>query len=244
MQDIKQFTVATYNICGSEHECMDRLRSFLALIQKEKPDIVFVQEGTRLVWETLLREMGNMGYKKAFPKENREKDVGEMIFSKWSVLQQQYNQFKHTRQRRGLLKARVELGTKTLVIATSQLESGTDIASRREQIKSLDQYFRNDTDNVIFGGDMGILSYHDLHQPQEWVDAWYEAGSDESRFTINSEVNFLSPPNSKDRPDQVWYRHSIEDPVDCIECRLIGDKETKTISGHFGVMTKFKFRNT
>ena len=86
MEDpISEFTVVTYNLDGRCYNFEERLQAFLSQIRSNPPDIVVVQEGTRLTYEKLLREMGLLGYKRQLLDIMHHRPMGEMIFSKFPI---------------------------------------------------------------------------------------------------------------------------------------------------------------
>ena len=58
-----EFTFATYNIDGRKLNRDERLRAFIEKIKLDPPDILVIQEGIRVTYEKLLREMGLSGGK-------------------------------------------------------------------------------------------------------------------------------------------------------------------------------------
>jgi endonuclease/exonuclease/phosphatase family metal-dependent hydrolase len=241
--------VLTYNIRGSlEYNLEKRLDEFLNRMKIDSPDIVVVQEGTRVCYEKLLREMGLLGYKRQICDIMNHRPVGELLFSKYPVSSGDFIPFRKTAENRGISLFRVDLGRKDVPvvwIGTTQLDSTVAIA--RSQIRDLNFLLKSipGENFFILAGDFRISEYQaDLKEPEGWKDAWYEAGSDSEKYTIDHTTNLLVNPPYRDRPDRVWYRplrNSAHEQVVCESCTLYGRDSTTTISPHYGVMAIFSF---
>jgi len=235
MEDVADFVFITYNIDSSSCDVEKRLESFINLIKNDKPDILAIQEVKREVYEKITREMKHLGYKYRLPSIVQKRDVGELIFSKYPIESFEFVPFKKTKERRGLNIAKIDLWEKHMHIITTQLESVTAI--RNMQIKEAQKIIKNIKGCVIFGGDMRIMSYEkSLNVPPEWSDAWYDAGSSLSEFTVNHDTNLLVSQLFKDRPDRVWS--ILLDPIEYDLCGIDADP---AISSHYGVKVKFEF---
>jgi len=238
------FTVVTYNLDGREHNYEERLAAFISQIKTHSPDVVVVQEGTRLTFEKLLRELGHLGYKRLLPDIMHHRQMGEMVFSKFPISETRYLSFKLASDNRGLTVIKIDVwGRKGIWIVTSQFDE--KISMKRQQLNSIPALLRfiPPDDTVIFGGDTRILEYQDLSAPEGWYDAWYEAGSSEHKFTLDSETNLLANPPFKDRPDRVWFRLGSESGLYCSECKLFGYDSQTAISSHYGVIATFEFED-
>jgi len=261
-----EFSLLTYNLDARKYDFERRFKDFINLIRSNQPDIVLVQEVNRILYERLLREFGNMKYKKVLLEEMRSKDVGEFIFSKFPVVDVEFKRFYRTNQDKGITRAKINIEGKNIEIYTSQLEVGAEFSSiRRTQISSFNTIFNKsskenkdksskkikdkvlnsiDTGNIIFGGDTRILEYEkDIIQPEGWIDAWYEAGTSSNKFTFDSVRNFSTPTPYKDRPDRIWFKPSTAKDLSivCIEHKLLGTHLEEEISSHYGVWAKFWF---
>lgn len=260
--DSFEFTFVTYNIDGRKIQRDERLRAFLEKIKSNQPDIVVVQEGTRLTYEKLLREMGLMGYKRQLLDIMNSREYGELIFSKFPISRGNYLHFRKTSENRGISYLKINLedfripnekeGTHepySLWICTSQFDEQQALS--RMQINNFPILMRHfpKEDIVIFGGDTRILEYQkDLSEPEGWYDSWYEAGNEVSKYTYDSSINFLVKIPYKDRPDRIWYRSPLQTnyvpnkniKIECEDCKLYGEDNSIAISSHYGVWAKFK----
>lgn len=236
------FTLVTFNLDGREINCDNRLKIFLQIIEEREPDIVVIQEGSRLTYEKLFREMGHMNYKREVPNEVTMRKYGEVIFSKFPILKSEYIHFQKTNQSRGLSHCLLDIEGTQIWVSTTQFETGErSIPIRKHQIKSLPSSFQFLKDPIIFAGDTGILEYQqDLKEPPGWDDAWVERGTDQNKFTLNSKQNIMATPPFCDRVDRVWYYPSSEVNLECINYNLIGNTEKTICSSHFGVKVEFE----
>ena len=237
---MSKISVLTYNIDKREHNYQERLDAFIETVQKEDPDLIAVQEGTRLTYEIILRKLS--GYKKFLPEQVRFRKSGEALFSKYPISETNFLPFPKATDKKGLTIAKVDVwGQKDLWLVTSQFDD--NVTLKRDQIASIPKLLRNCGDIIIFAGDTRILEYqNDLTGPVGWFDAWYEAGNEEEKFSYNSIVNPLATYPLKDRPDRVWFYP--DDSIDCISCRLVGRDSKVVVSSHYGVSAEFEFDET
>lgn len=240
-----ELTFVTYNIDGSAYNLEKRLDAFLECVKSSPPDVVVIQEGTRLTYERLLREMALLGYKRQLLDVMNKRPTGEMIFSKYPISDGRYIPFGRSSENRGVSLLKIDLWGKHLWICTAQFDSTSSMS--RSQITSFAHNIRSMplNENIIFGGDTRIMEYQtDLKEPDGWCDAWYEGGTDSEKFTYNSQTNLLVPLPYKDRPDRIWYHPSDNGfTIDCVECKLYGNDSPVTISSHYGVWTRFVMRD-
>ena len=227
----------TYNIDGRENEHKARLDLVLSQIKELEPDVVAIQEGNYLTYERLFREMNQMGYKKNFSDEVRQRQYGEIIFSKLHISKIDYLPFRYSYEKRGVTRYLIEIGDKNVWFLTTQFE--VNIAIRRKQLVQMESFFLRSSESVIFGGDTQIQHYECMGAPEEWLDAWYEVGGPETEYTVDWKNNYIVQPPLRDRPDRVWYKIKDSD-LECLEFTLIGKNGDDKASGHFGVYTKFR----
>jgi exonuclease III len=242
-----EFTVVTYNIDAMDYLREERLLSFLDKIKQEpSPDIILIQEGTRLTYEKLLRELNLLGYKRQLLDVMNSRETGELIFSKFPISDGHYLRFTKSLDNRGVSCLKVNINGNGIWICTSQFDKQTGLY--RIQVNNLTTTLRllPKDDPIIFGGDVRILEYQtDLHQPKNWYDSWYEAGNITDKYTYDSETNFLTTPPYKDRPDVIWFFPNSSNSklkLECIESNLYGNdpSSNNSISSHYGVWTKFR----
>lgn len=239
----EELSFVTYNISGVEYNLEKRLDAFLEYIRSKSPDVVVIQEGTRLTYERLLREMGLLKYKRYLPEIMNKRNLGEMIFSKYPISNEKFIPFNHSNDLRGISLLKIDMWGQHVWICTSQFDAEPSMSRRQvldfaHTIRSLPL-----SDNIIFGGDTRICEYQsDQREPEGWYDAWYEEGEDKNKFTYDSETNFLVNPPYKDRPDRIWFRPSSNSDknMECIEYSLFGHDSEVAISSHYGVWAKFR----
>jgi len=239
------FTVLTYNIDRNEYDLLDRLAALLKLIENTQPDFILFQEVTRISLEKLAREMRVWGYKKYIPEHffNVQRPYFEVIFTKLPVKKPVFQEFRLSTDRRGLGCVCVEVwGKKDLWIVTTQYDA---LATRKkDEIADTDLLLKRvgiDEDcTVIFGLDSGILEYQrTLGCPNGWMDAWYEAGTDNEKYTVDYEKNPFVPKPNRDRPDRIWFRG---DSLLCKSTKLFGEDSELVISSHYGVICEFEVK--
>ena len=242
-----EFTVVTYNIDSRKLNREERLKAFLEKISLDPPDVVVIQEGCRITYEKLLREMGVLGYKKQLLDAMNSRETGEMIFSKFPLSDGKYFQFRRTAGNRGVSCAKLDIRGTNVWICTSQFNEQTSLY--RIQIKELNTtlHHLSKDELLIFAGDTRISEYQkDLTCPEGWYDTWYESGDEKNKFTYDSKTNLLVKPPYMDRPDRIWVRPSLQGEevgnVECLECKLYGNDSSVTISSHYGVMAKFRIK--
>ena len=227
----------TYNIDGRENEHKARLDIVLAQVKELQPDVIAIQEGNYLTYERLFREMNQMGYKKNFSDEVRQRQFGEILFSRLPIVKIEYLPFRHSHEKRGVTKYLVTVGNQNVWFLTTQFE--VNIAIRRKQLTQMESFFLRSSESVIFGGDTQIQHYERIGAPDEWLDAWYEVGCPETEYTVDWKGNYIVQPPLRDRPDRVWYKVR-DSELECLEFTLIGKNEGGGASKHFGVYTKFR----
>lgn len=242
MSENTEFTFVTYNIDAQQYNFEERLKSLLKLIKDDPPDVLVIQEGTRLTYEKLLRKMGLLGYKRILLENMHHRPTGEMIFSKFPISNPQFIPFPRSSDNGGISLFKLDIwGVKNVWVCTSQFDIAP--AFRRTQVSRFPFLLKNVAPhNIIFGGDTRIQEYqYDLTCPEGWYDAWYEGGTSKGRYTYDSESNLLVPPPYKDRPDRIWYHPSSQRPsIECVDCRLYGMGTDAAISSHYGVKATFK----
>jgi len=240
----RQFRLITYNLDLSAFEKPPErtVRQFLEEVQQEKPDVVVVQGGHRLVYEHLFREMLRMGLKRYVPEEFKDSCGGrftEVVFTHLRVKKVVFVPFYNTGEGAGLTVCQLEIDpedeAKDVWIATALLETAPERGyNKRKQIEHVNTRFQK-TPRVIFAGDTNILSYQTtLDAPPGWLDAWKEFGRASNEFTYDHSRNSLACSPCKDRRDRVWYRG-----IECTTFDLLGTKRPSPTSSHFGIVCEF-----
>jgi len=223
---------------------LERLAAFVAVVKESPPDFILLQETTRISLEKLVREMNILGYKKYIPDNNTQRSSLEVIFSKHPIKKSFCVEFRISPERRGLTCVSVDVwGKGNLWLITSQFDVNTTL--KKAQIVEIPSLLKKSgidvTDYVIFGGDTGILEYQkDFSCPENWLDSWYEAGTNAEKYTADHESNPYVPSPHKDRPDRVWFKDF--EGILCEECRFFGNKSDVVVSSHYGVLTSFTLK--
>jgi exonuclease III len=241
---MNSFSILSFNLDSTSPDSDTRLREFLYRIAELSIDIVCLQECTRYSYETLIREMGILGYKRQMPEIMSSRLTGELIFSKhpFSLV---YTQFQLGTDCRGL--SIITIDDMNLVVCTAQF----DLLPKYRSIQItnmptiLSAYVKRGY-NIIFAGDTQILEYQkDIKEPVGWSDAWYESGTDDEKYTVNSQQNFLAPLHSKDRPDRIWFLPSKRNGIACTDFKLVFNEKLDEcklrLSSHYGVYASFSY---
>jgi len=239
--NINKFTVLTYNIDKREYNMLERIVAFVNVIKVSMPDFVLLQETTKISLEKLVREIHLLGYKRYIPDNERQRTTLEVIFTKYPVKKSFYIEFRMSPERRGLTCINVSIHDKyNIWLVTSQFDKNSTL--KKSQLTEMKPLLKKNgvdiTDNVIFGGDTGIFEYQkDIGCPDEWLDAWYEAGTDKEKYTIDYEKNPYVLQPHKDRPDRIWF--SDNKRILCENCEFFGEDSEIVISSHYGVLATF-----
>lgn len=242
MEEGNILTFVTYNLDSREYNFEERLDAFLELVKKSPPDAVVIQEGNRLSYEKLLREMGLLGYKRNLLDIMNHRKCGEIIFSKHRIVENEYLPFQNSVENRGVTLSKIDAWDVTFYVCTTQLDRATPAI--RSQINLLDKMVRSKVGEscVIFGGDVRLANYQtDITEPDGWYDGWIEAGSSTNELTVDCNTNMLVEPPISDRPDRVWFLPGKDRDMECMDYQLYGNKSDVTISSHYGIWTQFKF---
>lgn len=229
----KSLSILSYNIDGREYNFEERLRYLLNEITNADVDIILIQEGNRLTFEKLLRNLSKEGYHSYFPKDSRGDPFGEMIFSKYKIQDSGYLNFKQSNKVLSYVSIFYE--EQKVWIFTSQFDNL--VISRKEQLKTFSQLAESVSgkDILVFGGDTKIESWQSIFDDflSDWNDCWETAGNKKNFYTVNRKKNILS--NTKGRPDRILYKSHSN--FRCIGFDLLGIESS--ISSHFGVMGTF-----
>lgn len=171
------------------------------------PDIVAIEEITKLNSDALIRSFKKRGYHHTrFDQITNRKD-GEIMFYRGDldIKKKEYTSFVRSLESRGLSKYLVHLGNGSKIwIVTSQLE--TQNGQRKIQVKEIGEIFHNSEIPVIFAGDTNIPSWQEVGVPLGWFDTWREHGTSENENTTEL-----------DRMDQIWYK-SLNEPGSRLRC--------------------------
>lgn len=252
-----EFTLALHNLDVFLTGYEGRLIKFVTSIKSIKPDIIILQEVHNSIYEKVSRELRVLGYNRKIPNELSNTQSGELVFSRLPIKSIEYKTFQiphiDSNQLKGFTICEIELyptpkrsedpesedcesddentRSKSIFIVTSQFHSAPHL--RRKQLKTIFNISSKLQDAVICG-DTGILEYQEFKLPEGLCDAWYEAGKENNKFTLNYLKNPLCPKPYLDRVDRVWYTSSLT-PLNY----ELTDTEDPT-SRHFTVLIKFR----
>lgn len=250
-----EFTIAIYNVDRTLGRLVERVKIILLQIKNESPDILIIHELDRSIYDMVFREMKSRGYNRYLPDIP---DASDVLFSKFDISSPEYTYFLCGQENKGYIKALVTINRDDLVIGNeidvkksiwivaAQLEQKTSsFGVLKRQIDCFSRNFKEPgnlhNETVIYAGDTGIRSYNEteIHQPEEWLDAWYEMGTDDNRYTYDSTKNIICPPPFRDRTEQIWYKSSETNNIECIDYKLIGNEDDPPVSSHYGVIANF-----
>jgi endonuclease/exonuclease/phosphatase family metal-dependent hydrolase len=244
--DEKTFTVITYNIDYQSPFQEERLYQFIEQVKEWNPDILAIQEGTKAIYSKLFLAMQNMGYLKKVDERYIKKDISEVIFTKFPIKKSEYIPFQHTKQKRNLTLYLLDVLGQDIWFGTTQLESGGKRTPfLNKQIKQIEKKVSKLNEAVILTGDFQLAEYQkNICEPHEMIDAWYDAGNSEQKYTIDSKLNMNV--RFSDRPDRIWYKspRDSKEEIECVEYSLVGlpnsNEAPLLASNHFGIYTKFE----
>lgn len=245
MASSREFTFLTINIDCAVSNWDERVPSLLQEIKNKSPDVIVIQELTRLSAEKIIYELKLEKYNKFIPTDSLyTKSDSEIIFSKFPLTDAQFIQYKQTGHANGITLVKLDLRDDNIGIWVCTSRFDRSVAIKREQFKSIDFLLKDIpyTDSIIFGCDTGLLDYQTFVKfPEGWEDSWYEAGTSDNKYTIDSEINLLVPPPFKDRPDRVYIKNGEKVTLSCEDCVLFGTENIPTISSHFGVLVTISY---
>lgn len=238
--------VLSYNLDCNLSSHLERLKLFLDQVKETNPDVVAIQEGTKKIYEVLFREMGKLNYKFNFISEIRNKFKGELIFSKYKIIETKYIPFQYTKQDKGLTVCQIKVKGVDIITISCQFEEDQNI--RKKQI---DQLLNIDSSgkNIISMVDTRIKDYQDEIDLSKkgWFDAWEEEGCNSEKYTMDYTKNMWAGHLCRDRFDRIWFLPGTEDVIECEKYKLIGitnepiESSIGIASSHFGVLSDFKF---
>ena len=214
------------------------IKKILNIVKKENPDVIVLQNISTLYYEKLGREMGYIHYKRYIPESFQQKNIGDIIFSKYSFENVVYLEFQKNTEKKGIFLLGMNLTENSkLWICSAQLDKLFYLQTYQlSNINKMIEKYVLPADSVIMGIDTKSFEYNDTSTLEGWYDAWYECGTSCTKYTLDSLSNHLATPPFLDRPDRVWYKSTL---VECNSFRLLGENED--ISSHYGIACNFTY---
>ncbi|CAC5371217.1 TDP2 [Mytilus coruscus] len=232
----------SWNIDGlSDDSIKERTSAVIAIINRERPDVVFLQEVILDTLEMLSRKCLEYTF-----IESGVECYFTVIMMKQNVVQ-------------GRTLQRVECTIKGLpcLLMTSHLESmKTNSDERKHQMKRALHHVVNASRDrtVLFGGDFNVKD-REIREikglPKGVLDIWIETGRNkETQFTWDTSINTnLKWAENQDfkpkiRFDRIYMRHPKTEPViSPVSFQLIGKEKIPTCglfpSDHWGLLVHF-----
>ncbi|XP_022724202.1 uncharacterized protein LOC111280923 isoform X4 [Durio zibethinus] len=194
--------ILTYNVWFREDlEVHKRMKAIGDLIQLHSPDLICFQEVTPIIYDIFRRSNWWKIYRCSVSDDMAgSRGYFCMQLSKLPVKSFTCKPFENSIMGRELCMTEVEvLGDKTLVVATSHLESPCPAPPKWDQMFSKERVEQaketinilHDKPNVIFGGDMNWDDKLDgqFPLPEGWIDAWRELRPAEDGWTYDTKSN-------------------------------------------------------
>ncbi|XVE87766.1 hypothetical protein DITRI_Ditri19aG0014100 [Diplodiscus trichospermus] len=194
--------ILSYNVWFREElEVQKRMKAIGDLIQLHSPDLICFQEVTPNIYDIFRRSNWWKVYRCSVSDEMADSRAYFcMQLTKLPVKSFSCKPFENSIMGRELCMTEVEvLGNKTLIVATSHLESPCPAPpkwdqmyskERVEQAKQAINILQNNS-NVIFGGDMNWDDKVDgqFPLPDGWIDAWRELRPADDGWTYDTKSN-------------------------------------------------------
>lgn len=230
-------TIMSCNIDKTLPSINKRIEGLVKIVSDVNPDVIVVQEGTKMIYSSLLREMGIVGYKGYLPPNVNERDSGEMIFSKHKMSNVGYLSYG-TFDQKGLTCANVKLpGSGNICVMTTQISEESKYQSTQfSMIPTLVRSRAVNLTPVVLAGDFKMKSYDEKKFKTQLVDAWIEAGSNKQKWTLSNKNPYNSVP-SEHRPDRIYYTDI--DGWNCVDFQLKSVEDP--ISSHYITVATFEY---
>ncbi|MED6144112.1 hypothetical protein PIB30_012470 [Stylosanthes scabra] len=194
--------ILSYNVWFREDlELHKRMKAIGDLVQLHSPDFICFQEVTPNIFDIFKQSSWWNAYRCSVSSDKAySRPYFCMLLSKLPVKSFSSKPFSNTIMGRELCIAEVEVvGGKSLVVATSHLESPCPAPPKWDQMYSKERVQQanealsllKNYPNVIFGGDMNWDDKLDGEYPlqNEWIDAWSELRPKEIGWTYDTKSN-------------------------------------------------------
>ncbi|XP_076084600.1 uncharacterized protein LOC143055353 isoform X2 [Mytilus galloprovincialis] len=246
----------SWNIDGlSEDSIKERTSAVISIINRERPDVVFLQEVILDTLEMLSRKC--LDY--TFMESGVECYFTVIMVKQNSVQVTDLKIIPFTSSKQGRTLQRVECTIKGLpcVLMTSHLESmKANSDERKHQMKRALHHVVNASRDrtVLFGGDFNVKD-REIREikglPKGVLDIWIETGRNkETQFTWDTSINTnLQWAENQDfkpkiRFDRIYMRHpKTHKVISPVSFQLIGKEKIPTCglfpSDHWGLLVHF-----
>lgn len=236
---MKKLTLLTWNIGGYRPE---NFRLILDMIKEKNPDVIFLQECHRGIYEELIMFGKLNSYKTFLPDECKKRDQGEIAFSRFPMKEFSYLKFFKSKQGRGIIRLVIDIDRQDFVtVATSQLEKGDySLSIKKLELGNVDRLRDNEQNPIIFAGDTQFFEFQKnaTDAIQDWNDAWNECGANNDYYTLDSDTNFQVASPLRERPDRVYF-YSLNRDIICSDFELVGKNVDIQPCLHYGILTTF-----
>ena len=233
---MSSFTFLTQNLETNTFDLDSRLGNFIENIKEKKPDVVVLQYVSRVALEKLTRIMGEIDYKRGLADIAQYKEINEVIFSKLPISDIKFCEFPRSTKKSGLTFLKIDVWGETPTwICTTEFDE--NFSFFQDQIKNLSKFLKTipQTNNIILGCTTHLKSYQNFELGSGWIDAWYEAGKEDCKYTYDYTRNLLAKPPNKDRRDLVLFRSKD------IVCDDFCFFSCDGLFSHYGILSTFVF---
>ena len=267
MNQGRPLRLLSYNIWFAEYMEIERALALLITIKEQDPDVICLQEVKGNIY-AMLKDNLRHDYTHFFPKYVAGR-YGCVIFSKHPITDGYVHKYIYTKMNRHLVMAKVEYevpvglergenGHRLLVKCIPIIVANTHYESEFNEYNKckLKQYeisqkilnnLHAKFKNVVLCGDMNLKPEEekDFFDTDIWTDAWVSKGSDDDKYSFDSERNpYL----------RLKTRNKYKSRLDRILCRgdnysvktyrlILPDEGTVPPSDHFGIYTTLALRN-
>ena len=255
--------MVTWNIDGLDENNLDkRIAHIIQILNKIKPDVIFLQEVTEKILEELILKMHGTDF-------HIIEQVSDVHYFTCILLHRttihldkaHYKSFENSTMGRGLQKIDCHVGKVKISLFNVHLESTSKLSKERvEQLKKCFSEIKllGDDTTVILAGDMNIrdkeiaLLKKGTGFPSSIKDVWELLGKEtKDQYTWDMKRNTNLKMNGRFKPqlrfDRVYIKDSLPIRMVPKSFNLIG---TKKVSGtelfpsdHWGVQTLFELSN-